>query len=497
MAKSTKKQQQRALKKQKARADKRRQLRHASSTPAGSELVPWAGPARAPSSPEMALRHSIQAFAFQPRFGADFRRAIALFLEVEDSETTTLALDEAEMAEFQEWFFMDFVTGSGQRLIELFAEEEGPALPSDQRQMLADWMATNRLRLFEVQAVTPGVGETVIDLLSGEVLHCNDISVSNAARRWSILLARPLLTEGRWHFTGAGKLFSPFEKDVLVRFAQELWQEYQQQNPLAAVAAFYRDCSLQLRRFATARQEQTKSPVYRTPEHHLLVTATAEYQVRDRHAADERLNATEEFVYVGDSEEEPDVHHYVWLLRGRSHVPKATQATKAAFELRTEWTLGPGHPSFLTLGDLTLAGATLELICTSRERLAAGRQLLEEVLEGAIVHRGDRFTAMDTAGVGSSPVPVAQAPKAADSELRQVQNELLGRELKKWLDTPVPRLGQQTPRQAAKTPAGRAELEELLKVMDYLEEGDPGRSETPLSVRAIRRELGLEDPGMV
>ncbi|MFN8467325.1 MAG: antitoxin Xre/MbcA/ParS toxin-binding domain-containing protein [Caldilineaceae bacterium] len=496
MAKSTKKQQQRALKKQKARADKR-QLRHADRAPADLGIVPSGVPPSAASTAETALRHSIQAFAFQPRFGADFSRAIALFFEVENVEPMTLTLDEAEMAEFQEWFFMDFVTGSGKRLIELFAEEEGPGLPSDQRQILADWMATNRLRLFEVQAVTPGVGETVIDLLSGEVLHCNDISVSNAARRWSILLARPLLTEGHWHFTGAGKLFSPLKKDRLVRFAQQLWQEYQQKNPLATIDAFYRDCSLQLRRFATDRQEHTQYTVYRTPEHHALVNAMAEYKVRDWRAAARRLDATEEFVFVGDSEEDPDVQHYVWLKRGRSHVPKAELATEAAFELRTEWTLGPGHPSYLTLGDVTVSGTTLELICTSRERLAAGRQLLEAVLEGEITHRGDHFTAMDTTGVASSPAPAAQAPKAADSELRQVQNELLGREMKKWLDTPVPRLNQQTPREAAKTPAGRAALEELLKIMEYLEEGDPGRSETPLSVQAVRRELGLVDPGSV
>lgn len=497
MAKSTKKQQQRALKKQKARADKRRQLRHADLAPADLGLVPRGVPPSAASTAERALRHSIQAFAFQPRFRSDFRKAMALFFGVEESEMTTLTLDKAEMAEFQEWFFMDFVTGSGQRLIELFAEEGGPALPSDQRQILGDWIATNRLRLFEVQAVTPGAGETVMDLLSGEVLHCNDISVSNAARRWSILLARPLLTEGQWHFTGAGKIFSPLKKDALVRFAHELWQEYQQKNPLASVDAFYRDCSLQLRRFATDRQEHTKSPIYRTPEHHALVNAMADYQVRDWRAAASRLDAAEEFVFVGDSEEEPDVQHYVWLKRGRSHVPKAELAIEAAFELRTEWTLGPGHPSYLTLGDVTVSGTTLELICTSRERLAAGRQLLEEVLEGAILHRSDHFTPMDTTKAASSPTPTAQTPELWGSELRMVQNELLGREMKKWLDTPVPRLSQQTPREAAKTPAGRAALEELLKVMEYLEEGDPSRSETPLSVRTIRRELGLEDPGIV
>lgn len=46
------------------------------------------------------------------------------------------------------------------------------------------------------------------------------------------------------------------------------------------------------------------------------------------------------------------------------------------------------------------------------------------------------------------------------------------------------------------TPAGSAALEELPKVVEYLEEADPRRSETPLSVQAIRRELGLEGPGI-
>ena len=50
--------------------------------------------------------------------------------------------------------------------------------------------------------------------------------------------------------------------------------------------------------------------------------------------------------------------------------------------------------------------------------IPAGRQLLEEVLEGAIIHRGDHFTAMDTTSVASSSAPAARTTKAAAGELR-------------------------------------------------------------------------------
>ena len=59
------------------------------------------------------------------------------------------------------------------------------------------------------------------------------------------------------------------------------------------------------------------------------------------------------------------------------------------------------------------------------------------------------------------------------------------------METPVPGLDNRTPRSAAQTAQGRAQLEEILKVIEYLEEENPTMQGTPYSAQALRREFGL------
>ncbi len=228
---------------------------------------------------------------------------------------------------FQEWFFFDYVLRSGERIIDLFAFELGPELSGFQRQILADWLATNRLRLFETQSVEPGIGETMQDLLSGEELHLNDISFSYGARRWMIALVRPLLTEGRWHFTGSGILLTPFEKPRMMKAAKDLWSEYQKEHPNAGLLDFYRDHSLDLLRVGKEIQSDRGKPKQiLTAERHAVVSATAEFELKgDARQVEKVLNETEEFILVNEEEDGKFAGslHYVWLLRGRSAVPEA------------------------------------------------------------------------------------------------------------------------------------------------------------------------------
>ena len=59
---------------------------------------------------------------------------------------------------------------SGEAIIDIFVREQGPELPARERALLDLWRRWNRYRLFEVQEVMPGIGVTVLDLLSGEIL---------------------------------------------------------------------------------------------------------------------------------------------------------------------------------------------------------------------------------------------------------------------------------------------------------------------------------------
>ena len=361
--------------------------------------------------------------------------------------------------------------------------------------MLHSWIETNRLRLFEVQEVNPGVGEVVKDLLSGEVIHGSDISMSRNPRRWQIVLARVLRTGERWSFTGAGLMFAPEDKRRLVRFITDLWCHYQAGHTEATFNDFYRDHSLDLLKFGQQVQEDALHPLYRSAEGHELVRAAATYSVLDYPQVIERLDQVEEFVYAGPSEEMRNADHYNWLLRGRSQAPEIFEekTDRRKILLRVEWSRGAGEPSFLNLGDLSVGRQTLRLDCLSRERLALGRQLLEALLNGLIVHKRDTFAAFDFDASAPASAPPPRARPLTDPGARQVERELLEREAQKWLNTPVPALDNQSPLQAVQHPDGRAKVEELLKVVEYYQDDSSTLRDSPLDVRNLRRALGLTD----
>jgi hypothetical protein len=494
MAKPTKKQQRHALKKQKVRAEKRRALRISSAQQADSS--PYDTAPLLPATPlndEAALRASIQEFAFRRANAPDMERALALYFGNDFVHTRTLTADEPEIAAFQEWYFFDFVPERRTRLIEQFAEEVGPTLPPAQQAMLHSWIETNRLRLFEVQEVTPGVGEVVKDLLSGEVIHGSDISMSRNARRWQIVLARILRTGERWSFTGAGWMFTPEDKHRLVRFITDRWRHYQAGHPEATFDDFYRDHSLDLLKLGQQVQADALHPLYRSAEGHELVRAGATYRVLDYRQVIERLDQAEEFVFAGPSETLRDADHYNWLLRGRSQAPEIFEekTERQKLLMRTEWSAGPGSPSFLNLGDLSVGRQTLRLDCSSRERLALGRQLLEALLNGLIVHKQDTFALFDFEASAPASAPPPRARPLTDPGAKQVERELLEREAQKWLNNPVPALDNQTPLQAVQHPDGRAKVEEMLKTVEYYQEGGSTLKDSPLDVRNLRRALGL------
>lgn len=494
MANPTKKHQRHALKKQKARTEKRRALRTSPAQQADSS--PYNPAPLLPATPlndEVALRASIQKFAFQRANVPEIEKALDLYFGEEVSRTNTLAADEPQIAAFQEWYFFDYMPKSGTRLVDQFAQKVGPTLPPTQQAMLHSWIETNLQHLYEVQEVTPGVGEVVKDLLSGEVIHGSDISMSRSVRRWAIVLARTLRTGERWSFTGAGLMFTPDDKHRLVRYITDHWRQYQAEHAEATFDDFYRDHSLELLKFGKQVQQDALHPLYRSAEGHELVNASAIFRVLDYRQVINVLDQAEEFAFAGPSADVRGADYYNWLLRGRSQTPEKNivETDRQALLFRTEWSAGPGAPSFLNLGGLYVKPKLLWLDCLSRERLALGRHLLEDMLEGLIVHQQDTFTAFEL----QPATPASSRPQLPlslpDPNIRQVELELLEREAEKWLNTPLPALDNQSPLEAVQHPDGRAKVEELLKPVEYYQEGGSTLTDSPLDVRNLRRTLGL------
>lgn len=450
------------------------------------------------SQAEKVLRKRILEFVYRgDRFKADVQKAMALYFEQEPGPDMPVYLDEDEMPGFHEWFFFDFVTHTGRRILDTFLEEIGPSLNRDQHVMLEDWLVWNWARLLEFQEVKPGIGVVVQDLLSDEILEVNDISASYGVSRWMFGLFRPIRSAGRVSFTGTAILLPPSEKAGILETARAHWAKYQSEHPTSSLSDFYRDNSLTLYlAMKRAQEKAAKPPIPLSAEGHSQVLAWARYLLRvERCRVEAVLDASEEFVYAGPSEEQRGALHYNWIQRGRSFVPLADQKPKErAVILRTEWTEGPGHPSFLNLGDLTLGPKWIELECLSRERLVAGKALLEEILTGLIEHSGDRFEGWEErmASSAAKPPKVCKEPSREMKEDMEVLNrEMLHRLTANWLDEPSID-GKLTPRATVQSPEGRKKVIEALKQIEYINDQRARDGEGPtMDADYIRRELGL------
>jgi hypothetical protein len=458
-----------------------------------------------PSSAEKSLRSHISSFGLSKRFFEQMQQAYTQYMgpdAIQDiGGRKTFVFDEEELPGFQEWFYFDYVLPSGERIIDLFEKEEAPHLSVRQQQIMQDWIATNRLRLLEAQTVEPGVGETMLDLLSGEILHLNDISFSYNGTRWSVLLARQLLTEGRWHFTGGGLILNPLDKPSIFKYAKELWTAYQENHPQADIGDFYRDHSLDLYlKVKDILADREKPQALFTAEGHPAEAATALFTIPgDAHVVDNLLDNAIEFVYGGEQTkgQYTGCLLYHWLLRGRSSVPEAIEPDfpENGLILRNSWTLGPGEPDYRTLGDIFLCEHALTLSCISRVRLEAGKQLLSDVLGPKIIHQQDSFQDLRESWEKKEPAEDFEDENVEEKDLYPdesdlVHDEVIERETRKWLETP----NQEgiTPRQMAQTAEGREVVKERLKAAEYIADQAlrEGRK-PPMRIDIIRKELGL------
>jgi hypothetical protein len=467
------------------------------------------GPRRPPSeswaaNAEDSLVQKLIAFSTRRSLATEFERALKLYHGWKSARGQTLDMDDPEFVNFNEWYLHDFALSDGQRLIDRFAEENSSQLPPAEAQLLAAWQQIERVRLFEIQSVQPEVGIVVRDLLSEEEFTIQDRSASRTASRWLILVARLHQTLDRVCLTGNPRALSPREKPELVAFARRLWETYRAERPQAGYAEFYRDRSLELWRETKRLQEEAnRSPVPVTREGHPLVLARAEFTVRDGRAVAEKLAAAEEFETIGPSEEYPGALHFDWYLRGRSHISEQTDLPKNAVMLDLQAlqpdSASPG-PQVRTLGDVFLWPTRLELSCMSRERLAAGKTLLVEIL-GDLVrpYKRDRLEPIDLdhpgplARAASSRPQPKPAPRLSRAEQEALMRRMAEEQTLRWLEEPIPALEGQSPRQAMQTPAGQAKVLDLIKYMEFMDDQRPSSPAQGfgMDLARVRRELGL------
>jgi hypothetical protein len=165
----------------------------------------------------------------------------------------------------------------------------------------------------------------------------------------------------------------------------------------------------------------------------------------------------------------PDDDGFVWLDLGRGQ---------------------RGNEPPTVLGRITLGSEALVLETMNKERSVRGRKLLERILGHDIAHRLDTLQDVHAAIDAHRGRATDQQDEAPDETQREVIGSYLRDYYARWLDEPIPALGNKTPRKAAKTKKGRAQVAELLKDIENGTLKQAGGDAVDFS--RLRRELGLE-----
>jgi hypothetical protein len=135
----------------------------------------------------------------------------------------------------------------------------------------------------------------------------------------------------------------------------------------------------------------------------------------------------------------------------------------------------------------------LTLECTTRQRLKRGNELLRSLAGEHLRHLGDDFTSWQSAmrDRRSSPSPPKPASLPPEVE-RELVQKVLAEHYRQWPDVPLPALSGKTPREAAATPQGRAQVVDLLKMLENGEEHRRRDGRAWFDVSKLKAELGVE-----
>ena len=138
------------------------------------------------------------------------------------------------------------------------------------------------------------------------------------------------------------------------------------------------------------------------------------------------------------------------------------------------------------IGRVEMSRSGLRIETNSQARADALRARIEGACGSRIRHRAREHSDPVAPRAGTGNLPHPPAPPSPEEE-RLVAEFKAGR-YADWADHPLPALNNRTPRECAKTRAGRAQVDLLLKDIENRERRAPG---TPFDFSTIRRALGI------
>lgn len=405
---------------------------------------------------EARLRRRLIEFPSEALRKPDMEEALRTFV---GSGLSSGGDDDSLELETVDWLIHDYISPRwGSSVIEEFIRRNPGSLSARERQILDAW-SRSRYSLFEVQDVEPDAGVLVTDLLAGGGFFVHDVSTARRAVRWDCYLARVEELDGGHEFTAIVLTLPRHVAGPLKEWAVEArersrlnWDDFLRAN------------SHRLRQEASRLLAQAAEPQRVVSfEGDELVFSNARYEILDEDALRRALDSSPALDHHADT------GNYGWLDE-----PDGSSGRRV-------------------LGHLRMAGRRLTLECATRQRLERGKKLLLDLAGPALRHLGDDFTGWKAAMRNRRPPADAPAPPRLPAEAeRRIVEQLLAEHYARWPDKPLPALDGKTPREAVATSGGRAQVEDLLKMIENGEERNRRDGLAWYDVSTLKSELGVE-----
>jgi len=377
----------------------------------------------------------LMRFAARPKYKELHRAALALFWGDWLSEKPDHQLEEVMTSEqveiaYNSWLAFDFDCGGGRRMLDDYLETERNKLSSGELNYLHG-LRGSHLRLYEILEVKPDQGFEVRDLWDDRRLYVRERAATRQIVAWDLIVARiGPGGDGETVFETIPYLFRAADKDGLLKGLRKAHQVFTHEFPNEEISDFFKRMAPVFHKLWLERVALPPHPKLITGDGEPFIFARVIFDLLDREEAIRSLADRTDIVDHGDGS-------YVWLE--------------------------PAGNLQRSVGTMSFDEKRVVFETTSQKRAEKARDELPILFAGAV-----RFRAISYEDVEQALKRAPQTSKQKESDIpveeqRKILGEFYEDHYRKWLDEPVPALGNRTPRHAARLKTVRPKLVALLK----------------------------------
>jgi len=372
------------------------------------------------------------------------------------------------------WLLYFRQNAAGVTLADEWRLERQHRITADERTLLEAWR-TAWMSLWEVRAVEAGRGSHIRDLLTGQERFVHDVSSTATLRRFDTVLAITLTCDDVSFFGGLhAYATAPRDAAAVVRQTRRICRV--RTRPVAPEKL--RDPDIQLRLFgwwraAVHRAHHQPPPTLQNTDGDPLVVTRDDFAILASHdTIRERLAA----LPGAQDPELEDGQTVIVITRSGNAMHRSWQNT--------------------VIGRVILTRTRLWTESNSIQRADALRAAILSQLHGLVRFRlRNEQTAAQlmAAARATGELPRKRRDEAVPPELQAEVRRMKEQHMRDWIDNRIPALGGLTPREAARMPRVRPQLEILLKELEQHQSNLPAPEQ--IDLQWLHETLGFPDLG--